>query len=72
MNEVMNLRGPLSPEDGCTTIIRNSSVFSVRYGLHSHLVAVSRRPGTDSGGPGLIAGQTMDTEALLWYPLAVL
>jgi len=52
VNEVMNLRGLLSPEDGWTTIIRNSSVFSVRYGLDSHLVAVSRRPGTDSGGPG--------------------
>jgi hypothetical protein len=41
------------------------------YGLDSHLVAVSRRPGTDSGAPGSIAGQTMDTVALLWYPRAV-
>jgi hypothetical protein len=69
---VMNLRGPLSPEDGCTTVFGNSrafecsrgSVFSVRYGLDSHFVgvmaqAVSRRLVTISAGPDSIPGQTM-------------
>jgi hypothetical protein len=67
VNEVMNLRGPLSPADGRKTVIRNNNVFcAVRIGFSSG------RCESPAGSPGSIAGQTMDTVALLWYPLAVL
>lgn len=69
----MQFSPPLSlPSPQTHTFLSPTSVFSVRYGLDSRLVGVSHWLGTGSEGPGSIAGQTMHTVALLWYPLAVL